>query len=76
MWPPKRRLALSRHHPPVSVAELAVQLELELMFHGNTAFARRLKRALDAAYQAGKKSSTSQKQITSSNQKITGSRAD
>ncbi len=53
MWPASRRLRLYPNHPPITTAELAVQLELELHFHGSTAFAARLRRALAAAYQQG-----------------------
>lgn len=53
LWPSHRCLKLSLAHPPVTAAELAVQLELELLTYGRTGFIKRLRRALAEAYRQG-----------------------
>ena len=47
------RVTLDARHPPVSIEDLALMLEIEALQGGRSDFRKRLQRALNDAYQQG-----------------------
>jgi hypothetical protein len=51
-------LRLSRHHPPCTINDIALMLELDLALGNKQDFERRLRKAITEAFKAGQRAKT------------------